>query len=204
MLRMVKVSQPQAMGKPSRFQMSWRQKQRDPAAALVSMLDPGTVPKLSSHTEVLSMSCPWGVHITGRGAGTEQVGLQRRQRCRNQPMGSRYTDMSVCLFPSAQTSPGKPHQVSGNSGGFLSLVRLWCHSSMRSPHDESRGRPCSSSRCSLRGTAHSRSLTPPWPLGRSIPALPHIFFFIDMKTFSLKLPSLGLTKTIRQDSFDSF
>ena len=159
--RMVEVSQPQAMGKPARFQMSWRQTQRDPAAALVSTLDPGTVPKLSSHTEGLSTSCPWGIHITGRAGGTEQVGLRRHQRRRSQPMGSRYTDMSVCLFPSAQTSPGKPHQVSGNSGGLLSLVRLRCHGSTRNPHDDRRGRPCSSSRCSLRGTAHSRSLTPP-------------------------------------------
>ena len=82
-----------------RFQMSWRQKQRDPAGALVTTLDPGTVPKLSSHTEVLIMSCPWGAHITASAGKMEQVGLQRSQRCRNQPMGSRYTNMSVCLFP---------------------------------------------------------------------------------------------------------
>lgn len=118
--------------------MSWRQKQRDPAAALVSMLDPGTVPKLSSHTEVLSMSCPWGVHITGRG-GTEQVGLQRRQRCRNQPMGSRYRYVSLPVSISPDLSR-KPHQVSGNSGGFLSLVRLWCAGS-RGAHMTSRGDP---------------------------------------------------------------
>lgn len=102
MLRIVKVSQPQAMGKPSRFQMSWRQKQRDPAAALVSMLDPGTVPKLSSHTEVLSMSCPWGVHITGRG-GRDGTGwtaeAPEMQESANGQQIHRYVSLPVSISP---------------------------------------------------------------------------------------------------------
>lgn len=182
------------MGKPSRFQMSWRQKQRRPCSALVSMLDPGTVPKLSSHTEVLSMSCPWGViHITvGR---TEQVGLQRRQRCRISQWAA---DTPICQFACFH----QPRPLQGNpiksqvTQAFLSLVRLWCHSSTRSPHDESR-------RPAFR-PAGAHCVGPPTPAPSPHPDLWVVasqpclifFFFIDMKTFSLKLPSLGLTKTL--------